>query len=105
MAKISKENIPETIVGYVDPIDDDDPDAGVLISTQDHETYLVDLNKQGRRLLNLIGEKVQAQGTVTQTEDGENRISISRLEVLEWEESYEDDSYGEPDDYFDRYDD
>jgi hypothetical protein len=105
MAKTIRKNTLVTIVGYVDHMDEDDPEAGIIISTEDDKAYRVDLNRQGRRLLNLIGEQVKAQGTVTQTEDGENRISITKLEVLEWEETYEDDSYDEPDDYFDRYDD
>ncbi len=105
MAKTNKGNTPVTIVGYVDHIDEDDPEAGIIISTEDDKTYLVELNRQGRRLLNLIGEQVKAKGTVTQTEDGENRIFINKLDVLEWEETYEDDPYDEPDDYFDRYDD
>lgn len=94
-----------TITGYVDPVDEDDSEAGVVISTDDDEEYLVDQNKQGRRLLNLLGEKVKAQGTVTQMEDGENQISITAFEVLEYEETSEDDDYSEPDAYFDRYED
>ena len=104
MAKATK-NRQATIVGYVDPIDEDDSEAGVVISTDNDEEYFVDENKQSRRLLNLIGEKIRAQGTVTQTEDGENRIFINSFEVLEYEETSEDDDFSEPDTYFDRYED
>ena len=103
--KETHKNKTATIVGYVDPIDEDDSEAGVVISTDNDEEYLVDPNKQGRRLLNLLGEKIRAQGTVAQTEDGENQISITAFEVLEYQETSEDDDYSEPDTYFDRYED
>ncbi len=90
MAKINKRNGPVTIIGYVDLIDEDDAGAGIIISTEDHEAYRADPNEQGQRLMNLIGEKIQAQGAVTQTEDGENRISVTKFEILEWQETYED---------------
>ena len=103
--KETHKNKTVTIVGYVDPVDEDDSEAGVVISTDNDEEYLVDPNKQGRRLLNLLGEKIRAQGTVAQTEDGENQISITAFEVLEYQETSEDDDYSEPDTYFDRYED
>ena len=93
MANTSKRNRPEKIVGYVDPIDGNDHDAGIIISTDDNEEYLVALNKQGRKLLDLIGEKVKAQGAVTQAEDGENRISVTKFEVLDYKEADEEDLY------------
>jgi len=104
MAKPSKRNRPVTIVGYIDPIDKNDQEAGIIISTEYDEEYLVDLNKQGRNLLDLIGEKVKAQGAVTQTKDGENRISVAKFEVLDYEETYADDAYYQDDEDFEDYD-
>jgi len=92
MAKTAK-NRQVTIVGYVAPIDEDDHDAGIIILTDDNEEYLVDLNKQGRKLLDLIGEEVKVHGAVTQTEGGENRISVTKVEAIDYEETYEKDLY------------
>jgi len=103
--KTNLKNKTITITGFVDPVDEDDSESGVVISTDNDEEYLVDQNKQGRRLLNLLGERIKAEGTVTRTEDGENQISITAFEVLEYEETSEDDDYSEPDTYFDRYED
>ena len=86
MTKTTK-NSQVTIVGYVDTIDEDDQEAGIIISTDDNEEYLVDLNKQGRKLLDLIGEEVKVHGAVTQTEGGENRISVTKFEVLDYKET------------------
>ena len=66
--------------------------------------YLVDLNKKSRNLLDLIGEKVKAQGAVTQTKDGGNRISVTKFEVLDYEETYEADAYYQDDEDFEDYD-
>jgi len=103
MAKTTK-NRQVTIVGYVDPIDEDNHDAGIIISTNDNEEYLVDLNKQGWKLLDLIGEEVKVQGAVTQTEDGENRISVTKFEVLDYKETNEEDLYYPDHDVLERFD-
>ena len=107
MAKATK-NRQMTIVGYVDPMDEDDHDTGIVISTDDDEEYMVYLNKQGRKLLDLIGEEVKVHGTVKQTEDGENQITITKFEILDFEETDEDDededSYYPDDDFLQGYD-
>lgn len=102
MAKTSKSR-QVTIVGYVDPIDEDDHDAGIIISTDDDEEYLVYLNKQGRKLIDLIGEEVKVHGTVSKTDDGDDQISITKFEVIDFEETDEDDFYYD-DDAMERYD-
>ena len=93
-----------TIVGYIDPIEEHDHDAGLIISTDDDEEYLVHMNKQGRKLIDLIGEEVKVHGTVTRTEDGEDQISVTKFEVIDFEESYEDDLYYPDDDALERFD-
>ena len=103
MAKTIK-NRQVTIVGYVDPIDKDNHDAGIIISTNDNEEYLIDLNLQGRKLLDLIGEEVKVHGAVTQTEGGENRISVAKFEVLDYKETYEEDLYYPDYDVLERFD-
>ena len=103
MTKTTK-NRQVTIVGYVDPVDGDDHKSGIIISTNDNEEYLVDLNKQGRKLLGLIGEEVKVHGAVTQTEDGENRISVTKFEVLDFKETSEEDLYYPDYDVLERFD-
>lgn len=106
MAKTTKSR-KVTIVGYVDPIDEDDSDAGIVISTDDDEEYLVHLDRQGRRLLDLIGEEVKVHGSVTRTDDGEDKISINKFEVIDFEEIDGDELYYPGDDSpsrMDRYD-
>jgi hypothetical protein len=93
-----------TIVGYVDPIDEDNHDAGIVISTDDDEEFLVHLDRQGRKLLDLIGEEVKVHGTVTHTDDGEDQITITKFEIIDFEEDYEDDLYYPDDDSPDRMD-
>ena len=79
-----------TIVGYLDPIDEKKKEAGILITTDD-EDFIVELDKEGKRLMNLIGEKVQVKGTVTKTKGGKSRIIVNTFEVIEWQEPYEND--------------
>ena len=65
MVTRSKINEPVTLVGYIDPIKEKSKEAGIVLTTDDEEAYLVELNREGKRLMNLIGEKVQVSGTVT----------------------------------------
>jgi len=80
-----------TIIGYVDPVDESKRNAEIMITTEDDKTFLVDLNKEGKRLQNLIGEKVKASGTATQVKSGQNRILVDKFEVIEWQEPYAND--------------
>ncbi|HIJ56094.1 MAG TPA: hypothetical protein HPQ03_08205 [Deltaproteobacteria bacterium] len=104
MATTDKRNRLVTIVGYIDPIDEDDHEAGAMISTENNEEYMVEINKQSRKLLDFIGEEVKVQGAVTETEDGEKRILITKFEIIDYEETYEDDTYNQADGSYERYD-
>ena len=88
-------NKPITIVGYVDAVDEDDKQAGIIITTNDDDEFLVELNKEGKRLMNMIGEQVQVSGLVKKIKSGEDRITVSKFEVLEYQETYEEG----PEDY------
>jgi hypothetical protein len=89
-----------TIVGVVEEIEDESG-GGVIIATDDDD-YLVELDKQGKRLSQEVDMDVEVTGIVTKDEEGTKRISVTKFEVLE---SDDDDEiyYGDDDD--DLYDD
>ncbi len=89
MSKGNKPNKTKTIVGYVDMINEDDEDAGIVITTED-DVYLVEMNKAGRRLMDVIGEKVQAIGAIADDDEYDYRISVSKFEIIEYDEDDED---------------
>ncbi|MDZ7580077.1 MAG: hypothetical protein U5R30_05500 [Deltaproteobacteria bacterium] len=65
--KDSREEI--TLIGFVDPLDDDDDNTGVKIST-DEDEYIVEMNRTGKKLLNMIDEEIQATGRVSVDSNG-----------------------------------
>jgi hypothetical protein len=75
-----------------------------MITTEDNDEFIVELNKEGRRLMNMIDEKVKASGIVTKTKGGEDRISVDKFEVLKYEEAYEDDEDYEAFEDIERFD-
>lgn len=83
----------ETIVGRVEETEENDV-VGVVIST-DEEDYVVEMNRQGRRLLDEVGAELEATGEVTRDKEGNKIISIREYEVFEDDddddEDYEDD--------------
>lgn len=84
-----------TIVGVVEEIEDES-DSGVIIATDDDD-YVVEPNKQGKRLSQEVDMDVEVTGIVTKDEEGTKRISVTKFEVLE---SDDDDEiyYGDDDD-------
>ena len=80
-------NKPVTIVGYVDPVDENDRGAGIIITTGDGDEFIVELDKEGMRLMNMIGEQVQVSGIVKRTKRGEEWIRVNKFKVLEYEEN------------------
>jgi len=96
MAKKAKEVKKEiTIIGYVTELDEDDEGESVKISTDDDD-YIVEMNKQGKKLLDLMDRDVEATGTVQNDKDGNKVITVSSFEVLEDDDDFDDD---EDDDY------
>ena len=91
MVTRSKINEPVTLVGYIDPVKQTNNEAGIILTTNNAETFIVELNKEGRRLMNLIDEKVQVTGTVTKTKGGKKQISVTTFNVIEYKETFEDD--------------
>jgi len=79
-----------TIVGYVDPVDEKNKDAGIKITTADEGEFVVELSKEGQRLKHMIGEQARVSGIVTTVKGGKNLISVSKFKILEYEEELGD---------------
>jgi hypothetical protein len=79
-----------TIIGFVDPLDDNDDNSGVMISTENDE-YIVEMNQSGERLLNLIDEEVQVTGRLSLAEDGTKSIAVTHFDNVPYDGEDEDD--------------
>jgi hypothetical protein len=109
MQKKKKDNAREmTITGMVEEFDSQEDGMGILIAADDGENYVVEPNKNGKKLSSSLDEKVKVTGLVTQDRDGLLYINVSSFKVFETPEEYDDyaDDDGFHDDsYDDRYDD
>lgn len=85
--KGSREEV--TLIGFVDPLDDDDDNTGVKIST-DNEEYIVEMNLTGKKLLNMIDEEVQATGRVSVDSNGAKTLDVTYFDYAPYDESDED---------------
>ena len=87
-----------TIVGVVEEIEEEDGN-GVIIATDDDD-YVVELNKQGKRLSQEVDMDVEVTGIITKNGDGTKRITVTKFEVLESDDDDDDDEmyYGDDDD-------
>ena len=89
-------NQEETIIGIIKEIDDNDNSAIAILV--DGEYYIVEMNKQGKKLLDEIESKVEATGSIKTDPDGINRITVNYFEVFEPEDDFFDDyGYGNDD--------
>jgi NurA-like 5'-3' nuclease len=82
-------NQEETIRGIIKEIDDDENSAIAILA--DGEYYIVEMNKQGKKLLDEIESKVEATGSIKTDPDGTNRITVNYFEVLDAEDDIFDD--------------
>jgi hypothetical protein len=85
--KDSREEI--TLIGFVDPLDDDDDNTGVKIST-DEDEYIVEMNRTGKKLLNMIDEEIQATGRVSVDSNGTKTFDVKTFDYAPYDESDED---------------
>ena len=86
--RTAKEKI--TIIGFVDPLDDDDDNSGVMISTENEE-YVIQMDPIGEKLLNMIDEEVQVTGQLSIAEDGTKSIAVTHFEYAPYDGEDEDD--------------
>ena len=85
--KDSREEI--TLIGFVDPLDDDDDNTGVKIST-DNDEYIVEMNLTGKKLLNMIDEEIQATGRVSLDSNGARIFDVTKFDYAPYDENDED---------------
>jgi hypothetical protein len=86
-----------TIVGVVEEYEEKDGSAGLIIAADDDD-YVVEPNKQGRRLSQEVDMDVEVTGFVTKNSDGTKRITVTKFEVLESDDDDEDEEFYEDDD-------
>ena len=85
-----------TIVGVVEEYEEEE-DTGLIIATDDDD-YVVELNKQGKRLSQEVGMDVEATGFVTKNGDGTKRITVTKFEAFESDDDDEDEMFYDDDD-------
>jgi len=85
--KDSREEI--TLIGFVDPLDDDDDNTGVKIST-DNDEYIVEMNLTGKKLLNMIDEEIQATGRISVDTNGAKTLDVTYFDYVPYDENDED---------------
>lgn len=93
-----------TITGTVIPTDwdEDGKVAEVALSTPAEDEYIVTSNALGQELLQFVGARVVATGTVTEDEHWSSRITLNSYETLEDDEQGEEWEYLDDDEeYYD----
>ena len=96
----------DTIIGYVGETEDDDSIRLTIFAEE--EDYLVEMNKQGKKLLQVLDSEVKATGEIEQDSDGRNVICITKFEIIDddyTDENFDDENYDDDDDDFDDGDD
>jgi len=86
-----------TIVGVVEAYEDEEDVSGLIIGTDDDD-YVVELNKQGKKLFQEIGMDVEVTGFVTKNKDGTKRINVTKFEVFDDDDDDDDDTFFDDDD-------
>jgi len=70
-----------TIVGFIEEIELEDDETGLQIVDEEH-AYRVEMDRQGRKLLDYVEEEVEATGFVTKGSDA-REIKITRFRLVE----------------------
>lgn len=86
-----------TLNGYVEEIDWEGGETGVIIDDGNDDYYVV-MDETGKRLLEHVDEEVEVTGMVSK-KDGEWTLKVSNFHALDY---YEDeiDDYEDMDDYW-----
>ena len=81
-----------TVIGVVTAAewDDDDNVTAVYLNTDDDESYFVEPNREGRKLLTQLDHLVEARGRV-HDHDGELVLAITGFDMLDEDELGADD--------------
>ena len=78
------------ITGIVEEFDSIQDGVGILIAADDEENYVVEPNKNGKKLASFLDDKVKVTGLVTRDRDGLKYINVTSFEVFEDTEDYFD---------------
>ena len=96
-----------TITGYVEEFDSIEDGMGILIAGDDDENYVVEPNKNGKKLSSYLDERVKVTGLVSKDRDGLKYISVSTFDIFEDTEDYydrDDDRFDDDDSFYDEKD-
>jgi hypothetical protein len=80
-----------TIYGYLDKIELEDGNLGVLVYDGEDDYYVV-MDKFGQQLLDHIYEEIEATGTLSK-EDGQLVLNVTHFRPVDYYEDMEDDYY------------
>jgi len=74
-----------TIRGVIFPYSRDENNnvIGIVIDTDEQDSYFVDNNRNGKALLDFLHCRVEANGSIRENEDGEYIINIREYKILE----------------------
>ena len=90
MPKAGEEKSMETTInGYVEEVELEDGNSGVLINDGDEDFYVV-MDKIGKRLLDHVDEEVEVTGRVSKKK-GELVIKVIQFNLLDEEGDFDDD--------------
>ena len=78
-----------SLIGFADPLYDDDANTGVKISTVIDE-YILEINLTGKKRLIMIDEVIQATGRVSHDSKGENIFDLTNFYYAPYDENDED---------------
>ena len=95
------------ITGIVEEFDSIQDGVGILIAADDEENYVVEPNKNGKKLSSFLDERVKVTGLVSKDRDGLKYISVSTFDIFEDTEDYydrDDDRFDDDDSFYDEKD-
>jgi hypothetical protein len=78
-----------SLIGFADPLDDDDANTGIKIST-DNDEYILEMNLTGKKRLNMIDEVIQATGRVSLDSNGAKIFDVTNFDYAPYDEGDED---------------
>jgi hypothetical protein len=88
----------DTIIGYVGETEDDDNVRLTIFAGE--EDYLVEMNTQGKKLMQALDSEVKATGEIKQDRDGRNILCITKFEIIDddyTDENFDDEKYDDDD--------
>jgi hypothetical protein len=84
MQKKRKINAPRemTVTGFVEEFDSTGEGIGLMIAT-DEDNYLVNLNKNGKKLYDALDRKVNVTGLVERDREGILHMAVTGFRIIE----------------------